>query len=273
MMYCSFTDSASFLDKRLGRSPEVFLILRHGLSEWAERLSEIITVDWNEIPGLPALHSIGRGLTFTSGNMKGVEVLCLDGRLHYYEGYSMNEVVSPIHLASALGIKVFIFTCGVGLVSDRGKVGDTMIVRDYINLMGVDPTRGVEARKGQDRFTVVSNAFDRGLSNNALGLSRELEIPVFEGVYAAVSGPTFETPAEVNCLRIMGADVVGMSLVPETVTAVREGGRVLAICLVANMAGSDFGGDEEVNRTVEGLTYKVFSLLDGIISRIAEGKV
>ena len=259
-----------FIRSKIGASPEIFILLRDGLSEWTERLENRTIIEWGDVPGAVLPKFPKRSLSLISGTFKSLKVLCLNGRLHYYEGISISDVIFPIKIASELGVKFFIFTCSAGLVSNKGQVGSLMVVSDYINMMGIDPIRGEGGESRNKMYPVVSNAYDEMLCNVAMKLAGELGISAFEGIYVARSGPTYETPAEVNFLRMIGGDAVGMSLVPETVWAVREGGRVLGLSMITNRAGAQFEGDEVVLDISKSLANSVFSILDGILSYISE---
>ena len=261
--------AGDFVRSKIGAKPEIFILLREGLSEWAERLDDKEFIDWCDVPGAVLPIFPKRSLSLISGIFKSLNILCLNGRLHYYEGISMSDVLFPVKIASLLGVKVFIFTCSAGLVSDKGQVGSLMIVSDYINLMGVDPLHGEFSLERKKMYPIVANAYDEKLCNLALRLADEFDIPTFKGVYVARSGPTYETKAEVKFLRLIGGDAVGMSLVPETVWAVREGGRVLGLCMITNRAGAQFEGDEAVLNITTSLANGVFSIIDGVLSYIS----
>ncbi|MGQ9707231.1 MAG: purine-nucleoside phosphorylase, partial [bacterium] len=264
-------DAVDFVRSKIDFSPQVFILLRGGLSEWTEYLDNRVVIEWGDVPTSIIPRFPKRSIKIISGTYKNISVMCLTGRLHYYEGISMSDVILPVKIASELGIKIYIFTCSAGLVSNKGIIGSIMIVSDYINLMGIDPLLGEVTGERCKMYPVVASAFDISLRKLAVRLAKESESEFFEGIYVARCGPTYETKAEVNFLRMIGADAVGMSLIPETAWAVREGGRVLGLCMITNRAGEQFEGDEVVLDISTLLAKQIFLIINGTLESISEG--
>jgi purine-nucleoside phosphorylase len=215
--------AASFLRSRLSASPQVAIILGSGMGDLdlgpvADR------IPYAAIPGFPRPGVAGHaGLLAASGR-----AVVLSGRAHYYEGRSMDEVIRPVRVLARLGVRTLVVTNAAGAVNRAYRPGDLMLIRDHLNLMGVHPLRG------GPRFVDLTEAYDPALRAIARSAARRVRIRLREGVYAAMPGPSYETPAEIRMLRALGADAVGMSTVPETIAAREAGVRVLGISLVTN---------------------------------------
>jgi len=223
------------LRERIPERPDVFLVLGSGLSGLAEGVSEAVSIPIHEIPGFPEPGVAGHAGRLVSGWVEGKGVLFQAGRFHFYEGHAPGVVVAPVRLAAHLGARTVILTNAAGSISPELSPGSILLLDDHINLMGRHPLVGPVV-DGEERFPEMSAPYDPELQSLALELAREKGIPLSKGTFAAVLGPSYETPAEIRFLRRAGADAVGMSTVPEAITARALGMRVLAFSLITNQA-------------------------------------
>ncbi len=235
-----------------GFVPEVMVVLGSGLNGFADRVENPISVSYSDIPGFCVSTAPYHNGRLIFGTVCGKKVACMDGRLHYYEGYDMDALVFPLRVIRRLGAEKIILTNATGGINEGFKVGDIMIIKDHINFQG----RNVLIGKNDDSFGVrfpdMTYAYAPELIELAEGCAKDLGIAVHKGVYIACTGPSYETPAEIRAFRILGADVVGMSTVPEVIAAVHCGYKVLAFSLVTNMAAGITGNrltQEEVAET------------------------
>ncbi len=217
--------AAGFLARRLPARPEVVLLLGSGLDGAAPGRAKA-RLPYARIPGFPRPRAAGHAGELALAGRAAV----LRGRAHLYEGCAVDEVVRPVRVLARLGARTLVVTNAAGGVNPAFRPGDLMLIEDHLNLTGADPLRGAP------RFVDLTRAYDAGLRRRALAAARRLGIGLRRGVYAAVAGPSYETPAEVRMLRRLGADAVGMSTVPEVIAAVAEGMRVVGISLIANRA-------------------------------------
>lgn len=227
--------AAEFLRERLSEKPSLAIVLGSGLGETAELLEKAITIASEDIPGFPSTGVEGHHGKIVVGYMSGCPVIALQGRVHYYEGHDMERVVFAVRSFAALGIKKMVLTCAAGAVNESYRPGDFMLFRDHINLMGVNPLIGPNYSSGP-RFPDLSEAYNSRLREAFRHAALEENVVLREGVYAAMTGPSYETPAEIRMLRILGADCVGMSTVPEVIAGVHAGMETAAIACVTNMA-------------------------------------
>jgi len=236
-------------------------------------LTDRRTIEWKDIPGFPRATAPGHRGAIHHGVCRGVPVLVLEGRLHQYEGHAAAEVIRPIRAAGLLGVRRVILTNASGGVRESLRAGDVVRVVDHINLQRADPLGGVHDPRFGDRFVVTAGrSHDRTLGRYADEAAEDLGVKLHHGVYAAVPGPSFETPAEVRMLRTLGADVVGMSTVPEILAATQLRMRVLALSFVANPAGvvkDDMTAEAEVLAAGATLGASVSHIIEGVVARIA----
>ena len=218
---------------------EVALVLGSGLSELADGIEQPTVVDYGEIPGFPHAERnvVGHKGNLVVGVLGGKRVVAFQGRIHCYQGFSAREVAFPVRLASAMGAETLIVTNAAGGIAPELEVGDLVLISDHINLMGDNPLVGWPGPADGNPFVPMRDAYDVELRRFAVECSAQTGVPlVRRGVYCGLLGPSYETPAEVEMLRVMGADVVGMSTVPEVIAARALGMRVLGISLVTNTA-------------------------------------
>jgi purine-nucleoside phosphorylase len=228
-------EAVTFLGDRLPKSPEVMVVLGSGLSDLSAVVSDGVSIPFQEIPGFPAAGVLGHAGRMVSGRLEGNAVLMQAGRFHFYEGHDPSVVVAPIRIAAALGATTVILTNAAGGIAPDLDPGDILLLDDHVNLMARNPLVGPVVGD-EDRFPDMSAPYDRELQALAQGAADAMGFHLRTGVYAAVLGPSYETPAEIRFLSEIGADAVGMSTVPETVAARALGLRVLAFSLITNKA-------------------------------------
>ncbi|MDI6732525.1 MAG: purine-nucleoside phosphorylase [Planctomycetota bacterium] len=216
--------------------PEVGIILGTGLGKFAEGIKNKIVVPYNKIPGFPISTVVSHKGEMIFGTISNKPVLAMAGRFHYYEGYSLQQVTFPVRVMKALGTQVLIISAAVGSVNADCPTGMVVLVKDHINLLGNNPLIGPHEETFGPRFPDMYSAYDKQLLALALEVCRENNIKTYEAVYAAMTGPNLETPAEYRMLRIIGADIVGMSTVPEVIVGVQSGLRILALSVVTDLA-------------------------------------
>ncbi|MDI3257300.1 MAG: purine-nucleoside phosphorylase [Kyrpidia sp.] len=262
---------AERLDAGLAQRPRVALILGSGLGELAETFEDIRAVPYEEIPEFPVSTVIGHAGRLVFGRLSGVPVVAMQGRFHLYEGYTAEQVAFPVRVFRLLGADVLIVTNASGGVHRGFQPGDLMLIRDHLNLTGKNPLVGPNDEELGPRFPDMSAAYDRELLALARRVGRDLGIPLREGVYAGLLGPTFETPAEIRMLRILGADAVGMSTVAEVIAARHAGMRVLGISCITNMAAGILNqplSHEEVIETGQRIGNTFGRLVGEIVRRL-----
>jgi len=228
--------AAKYIAARTRLSPRVAVVLGSGLGGFAERLAKAKRVQYAVIPGFPCPDVAGHAGCLVLGTLDGVPVGVMQGRAHLYEGYSAREVAFPIRVLWRLGVRSVILTNAAGGVHPRLQAGALVLIRDHINLQGENPLTGANDERFGPRFPDMTGAYDKTYRAIALTEAQRLGIELQEGVYAGLRGPSYETPAEIRFLATIGADLVGMSTVAETIAARHLGLRVLAISCVANSA-------------------------------------
>jgi len=243
-------EAAAFLRARGFGTPAVGLILGSGLDELADQLAEPITIPFGEIPHFPVSTVGFHSGQLVAGTLAGRPVVVMRGRVHFYEGYSMQAVAFPVRVLRALGVPTLIITSAVGGLHPLYREGDLVVVADHINLMGDNPLIGPNEEELGPRFPDMSEPYDRALSELAVGAALRAGITLHRGVFVGVAGPNLETRAEYRFLRMIGADVVGMSLIPENLAAVHGGMNVLALCVVTDMCLPDALQATDVHRIV-----------------------
>lgn len=229
-------EARRYLIERVAALPELGIILGSGLGGFADLVKEKIVIPYKEIPHFPVSTVEGHAGQLVFGKVEGRSVVVMQGRFHYYEGYTMAEVTFPVRVMQVLGVTGLVVTNAAGGVNTSYRPGDLIIIKDHINLMGENPLRGANLLSLGPRFPDLSEGYDLEWRQKALNIAREHGLRPQEGIYAAMSGPSYETPAEIRYLRTIGADMVGMSTVPEVIIANHGGMQVLGISCVTNMA-------------------------------------
>ncbi len=273
-MYRKIEEAANAVKSWLGETPVLGLILGSGLGPYADEFGKRTVIPYEDLPHFPRSTVAGHSGNLILGEAQGVPAVALQGRVHYYEGYSMEEVTFGVRVLGALGIKQLIVTNAAGGINESYRPGDLMLITDHINLMGTNPLIGPnEARLGV-RFPDMSDAYNRGMREAALQGAAAAGIAVRQGVYVAVTGPSYETPAEIRAFRTLGADAVGMSTVPEVIAANHMGIRALGISCITNMAAGILPQKlthQEVMDTTQRVKEQFVSLLNGIIPLLPRG--
>jgi purine-nucleoside phosphorylase len=216
--------------------PAVGLVLGSGLGGFAQTLEKPVVIPYGAIPHFPASTAIGHKGELALGRSEGVPVAVMSGRVHFYEGYRPDQVVFPVRVLARLGVKILVLTNAAGSVNVNYRPGELMVIADHINLMGFNPLVGPNDEQLGPRFFDMSEAYDPALRRIAEKACAQVGVTVRQGVYVAVAGPSYETPAEIRAFRTLGADAVGMSTVPEVIAARHAGVRVLAISCITNLA-------------------------------------
>lgn len=233
-MLTTIKNTAVWIMEHTTLRPSTAIILGTGLGRLAEEIEVIESFDYKDIPNFPISTVEGHSGRLIFGRLGGKDVLAMQGRFHYYEGYDMKQVTFPVRVMYELGIKTLFVSNAAGGMNPDFEIGDIMLIRDHINLFPEHPLRGKNIPTGP-RFPDMSNVYDPALRNLAHGIAKERGIKVQEGVYVGVSGPTFETPAEYKMYRILGGDAVGMSTVPEVIVAHHCGMRVFGISIITDI--------------------------------------
>jgi len=232
-------EAATWLSSRWSGTPRAGLILGTGLGGLATRIKVDLEIPYSEIPHFPKSTSPTHAGKLLCGTLEGVSVMAMEGRLHYYEGYSLRQVTFPIRVMKAMGADTLVLTSAVGGMNPLYSLGDLIILDDHINLIPDNPLRGINDDRLGPRFPDMSQPYHRGLSDQACRIALQLGISAHKGVLVAVPGPNLETRAEYRMLRTMGADVVGMSTVPECITAAHAGMKTVAFSIVTDMCLPD----------------------------------
>lgn len=264
-------EAADYIKNQINISPKIGLILGSGLGILANEIENPIKIPYEDIPNFPVSTVEGHEGQLVIGNLQGKKVIALQGRFHYYEGYSMNEVTFPVRVMKELGIGSVIVTNAAGGSNENFQPGDLMIITDHINFGFDNPLMGKNFEELGPRFPDMSHAYDERLINIAKKVANNYNIKVQEGVYMFLTGPTYETPAEVKMAQILGADAVGMSTVPEVVTAVHGGLKVLGISCITNMASGILDqplDHSEVIETTQRVKNKFMLLIKKLIEEI-----
>ncbi len=228
--------AANFIAERTSIRPQVGLILGSGLGDYADTLENRTVIPFSAIPDFPQATVEGHAGAFVFGTRAGQSVVALQGRLHYYEGHSMQDLTLPVRIMALLGVKTLILTNAAGGVNYNFVPGDLMLMTDHINYSGANPLIGANMPEFGPRFPDVSDLYSRDLRRKILNNAAAQGIALQQGVYMMFSGPNYETPAEVRMARIVGADAVGMSTVPEALVAAQCGIKVVGISCITNMA-------------------------------------
>lgn len=234
-IYEAIQEAASFLRAIIPAEPDAAIVLGTGLGGVADRVNVAERIPYDQIPHFPQSTVEGHKGELVFGTLGGKCVFAMQGRFHYYEGYTLQEATLPIRIMRELGTRFLFVNSAAGGLNHNFRPRDVMIVTDHINLIGDNPLRGVSDSRLGDRFPDMSRPYDRDLMDRARAAAMELNIPVERGVYAAVAGPSLETRAETRMLRVLGADAVGMSTVPEVIVASQIGLRTLALAAITNV--------------------------------------
>lgn len=266
-------DASRYLLQRLPCIPEMAIVLGSGLGVFTDVLDECHEVPYGDIPNWPQSTAIGHAGKLIVGKLGDMDLICLSGRAHLYEGYTPQQSVFGVRTMGQLGIKTMVFTNAAGGINTAYEQGALVLISDHINLQGVNPLCGPNDDTLGPRFPDMSDAYNEQYRFIAKQVAAEMHIPLAEGVYAGLLGPNYETPAEIRYLRAIGADLVGMSTVGEVITANHMGMKVLGISCVTNMAAGMLQqkiSHEEVLEVGVNVRDKLVRLLKGILPRLKQ---
>jgi purine-nucleoside phosphorylase len=265
------TETAAWLSARIGPAPDVALVLGSGLGAFGDRLGSSTVVPYAEIPHWPPSSVVGHAGKLVAGTASGRRVLALSGRAHLYEGHDQATVTFATRVLGRLGVKTLILTNAAGGIRTTFRPGALMLITDHINLQSANPLMGPNDDRFGRRFPDMSEVYSRRLRAEADAAARALGLSLEHGVYVALTGPSYETPAEIVALRALGADAVGMSTVPEAIVARHMGLEVLGISCISNMAAGILPHpltEEEVIETTARVSREFVSLLEGVLERL-----
>ena len=264
--------AAKFILAKTRLRPKIALVLGSGLGAFADELQGATRIPYEKIPGFPRSTAIGHAGRLVLGKIENIAVAAMQGRVHFYEGYTAQQVAFPMRVLGRLGIRSAILTNAAGGINTQYTQGALVVIRDHLNLQGINPLIGPNDDRFGPRFPDMTQAYWKPFREIALSEAKQLGIAAPEGVYAALAGPNYETPAEIRSLRAIGADLVGMSTVPETLAARHMGIRVLGISCVTNMAAGILDqvlDHKEVMETGERVKGQFIALLRAVLPRIA----
>lgn len=263
--------AARLIHSRTGEDVRVALVLGSGLGAFADELEDAQAIPYSEIPGFALPTVEGHAGRLVVGRVGGVTVAAMQGRFHFYEGYTLEEVTFPIRVLGLLGAKSLLLTNAAGGLNNAYEQGALILISDHLNLMGTNPLLGKNDSRFGPRFPDMTDVYDREYQEAAINEAREMGLELRRGIYAALSGPSYETPAEIRMLRLLGADAVGMSTVPEAIVARQMGLRVLGFSCITNMAAGVLDkpiNHEEVIETGERVRETFAELLRRVIPKL-----
>ncbi|WFD09012.1 purine-nucleoside phosphorylase [Tepidibacter hydrothermalis] len=264
-------ESAEFIKSKAGVNPKIGLILGSGLGVLADEIEDAVKIKYEEIPNFPVSTVEGHAGQLVIGKLQGKDVVAMQGRFHFYEGYTMEAATFPVRVMKALGVETIVVTNAAGGSNKTYVPGDLMIINDHINLGGNNPLMGPNNKELGVRFPDMSTAYTPELISLAKDVAKELNIEVKEGVYTYFTGPTYETPAEIRMVQTMGGDAVGMSTVPEVIVARHSSLKVLGISCITNMAAGILDqplNHEEVIETTQRVKAQFISLVKNILHKM-----
>ena len=269
--YDKVQETAGWLKQRHGGPPEVAIVLGSGLGAFAQALQEAVVCAYSDVPHWPASAVVGHAGQLAVGTIRGKRVAALSGRVHYYEGHDLRTVTFAVRALAAYGVKTVILTNAAGGINLSFKPGTLMLMDDHINLLGSNPLVGPNEERFGSRFPDMTEVYSTRLRNIAMDAAAALGQPLARGVYVAVHGPSYETPAEIRAFRTLGADAVGMSTVPEAIVARHMGLEVLGISCITNPAAGVLPQPlvhDEVMEVANRVRGEFSALLEAIIERI-----
>ena len=266
--------AADAVRDRIASAPRIGIILGSGLNDLAASAKSALIIPYQDLPNWPISTVEGHKGQLVIGELERQDVLIMQGRIHYYEGYSMSQIMLPVRVMQRLGLEILIVTNAAGGVNPDFSPGDVMLITDNLNLMGMsgaNPLMGPNLDEIGPRFPDMSQSYDKELGKAARKVAQENDIPLREGVYCGLSGPSFESPADLRFLRMVGVDAVGMSTVPEVIVARHGGMRVLGLSGISNKAnldGSTVTTHEEVIEAGKVITPKMEIIIRGVLKSL-----
>jgi purine-nucleoside phosphorylase len=266
-------EAAAFIRGKSNLRPRIALVLGSGLGGFGDRLTDAVHIPYADIPHFPRPTAEGHAGQLVIGKLGHAPIACMQGRVHFYEGYTMREVTFPVRTFGRLGIKALVLTNAAGGINESYTQGCLVVLKDHLNFQGANPLHGMNDDRFGPRFLDLTQAYYRPYRQIALEAGKRVGLDMFEGVYAALPGPSYETPAEIRMLRTLGADVVGMSTVAEVIVARHMNLRVLAISCVTNLAAGILDqplSHAEVLETGERIKGKFIQLLEAIMPQVED---
>ncbi|MHC4941576.1 MAG: purine-nucleoside phosphorylase [Planctomycetota bacterium] len=270
-LFDQISEAKTFLKKKGAASPRSGIVLGSGLGDFCKKLGNATAIDYAKIPHFRASRVAGHAGRLVLGEFSGKPLAVLQGRYHYYEGHSIQDVVFPVRVLCSLGIETLILTNAAGGIGSDLQPGDLMIIRDHINFMGANPLRGENDDRIGTRFPDMTEVYDKGVIAIISDCMKKLGMAAKTGVYAAVSGPSYETPAEIKMLAVLGADAAGMSTVPEAIAARHMEVKVAGISCITNLAAGLSKTPlthDEVTRTADQVKDRFQALLTEAVARL-----
>lgn len=269
-LYDKINETAAFIRQRVGQ-PRTGIILGSGLHTLSKQINVDVAIAYQDIPHFPVATVEGHAGQLLFGTLGGVSVMMMAGRFHFYEGYNMQEITFPVRVMKALGVDTLIVSNAAGGMNAQYNIGDIVAIRDHINLFPEHPLRGANDERLGPRFPDMMEPYSKDLLQLAQTIAAEQQLTLHSGVYAGLSGPTFETPAEYGWLRGMGADLVGMSTVPEVIVALHSGMRVFAASIVTDLGIAENPTPvthQEVLEAANAAAPKLAALVSALVSRM-----
>ncbi|MGZ0053137.1 purine-nucleoside phosphorylase [Brevibacillus gelatini] len=267
----NFQEAVAFIEQKLAEKPTIGLVLGSGLGVLADEIENPVVIPYHEIPGFTVSTVVGHKGQLVIGKLQGKQVVAMQGRFHFYEGHGLDAVVFPIRVMKLLGVETIIVTNAAGGINESYEPGDLMLISDHINMTFRNPLIGPNDDELGARFPDMSEAYSKELRQLAHQVAAEQGIQLREGVYVGLLGPSYETPAEIRMLRLLGGDAVGMSTVPEVIVARHMRVNVLGISCISNMAAGILEqplSHEEVMETTEKVKTQFLALVNGIVAKL-----
>ncbi|MGP1515336.1 MAG: purine-nucleoside phosphorylase [Bacteroidales bacterium] len=267
MNYANILEATNFIKSKINAKPSVAIILGSGLSPLANEIKDPIIISYEDIPHFPTSTVKGHAGNLIFGQINGKDIICMQGRFHYYEGYTMDQVTFPERIFALMGIRILIVTNAAGGINKDFNPGDIMLITDHINFMP-NPLIGKNDERFGERFPSMNEAYDKILQKTAIKVAKDLNIQLQKGIYLAGTGPSFETPSEYLMYRLLGASAVGMSTIPEVIVAVHSNIKVLGLSVISNVFNADSTIQQTHNEVLENVkssTSKMVALIKTII--------
>ncbi len=264
-------ETIAYMNTKLKDSPQIGMVLGSGLGALAEEIVNPVKIPYEEIPHFVSSTAPGHQGQFVAGELSGKQVICMQGRIHFYEGYSMEECTYAIRCMKQLGVSHLMLTNAAGGLNPKFQQGDFMLIQDHINFMGTNPLIGKNLEEYGPRFCDMTETYDADLQALCLQVAKDLQIPLQQGVYLATTGPSYETPAEIRAFQLLGASAVGMSTVPEAIIGNHCGMKILAISCISNMGSGlqqEKLSETEVIETAKRKEPEFKSLLKEILTKL-----
>ena len=264
-------NAADYISSKIDFKPEIGIILGTGLGSLGEHIQDTTIIEYKDIPDFPVSTVFGHAGRLIAGTLEGKKVIAMQGRFHYYEGYTMQEVTLPVRVMKMLGASLMIVSNACGGLNPSFSAEDIMVIKDHINLMGDNPLIGANLDEFGPRFPDMSNVYDKDMSDLLESIASKLSIKLQKGVYSAISGPNYLTKAELKMLITLGSDTVGMSTVPEAVAAKHSGLKVLGISCITDMAIPDImtaPNHEEIVKVAESAKPRFMNLVKEFIKEV-----